>query len=369
MKILHTLDTLSRGGAETLALDVCRNASANDLNLTFTACGGGELFEDFRDSGTDFYYFQRRLPFDPRLVFKLRQLIKKKGINIVHTHQAVEALHVWAAVRGLNVKLVLSHHGFIQDAKNQRALQFMIPRVDENVVVSRALLKWYLTETKLTIRRDFRILHNGVDAQRLFYQGDNLRHELNLASDALLCGMISNFYAAPRKDQKTLTEAFIKIAERVPNAHLVFVGKIEEGAENKFAECVKLAKSKQLLHRIHFLGMRRDVPKILAALDIFALSSLHEGLPIAAIEAMLTGIPCIFSDIEPLIETSDEGKTAVIFPTKDSDELAAKLLQMLTDKDFRERLAKKAKNFADENFSIESHIFRLKNLYNEILNK
>ena len=70
MKVMHILDSLNRGGAEMLALDVCRNARAHNLDLTFMVMGGGDLEADFRGSGAVFHRLQRRLPVDLRLALR-----------------------------------------------------------------------------------------------------------------------------------------------------------------------------------------------------------------------------------------------------------------------------------------------------------
>ncbi len=117
MKVLHMLDSLNRGGAEMLVLDVCRNARANNLDLTFVATGGGDLEEDFRRSGAEFVRLQRRLPVDFRVVVQLRKLIRERNIEVIHSYQAVEGVHAYLASLGLAVKRVLSFQGYIPDAK------------------------------------------------------------------------------------------------------------------------------------------------------------------------------------------------------------------------------------------------------------
>lgn len=367
MKVLYLSDSLNRGGAEILALDICRNAAENNLNLIFTATGGGDLEEDFRASDTEFIRLRRHFPIDLFVVSKLRQIIKSRQIKIIHANQAVEGIHAFLAASATGAKVVLSHHGFVQNKKNRQTLKFLIPRVAKNVYVSESLRRWYLGETGLDADVNYRILYNGVDEKRLAYTGESLKSELGLPADALLVGMISNFYAAPRKDQTTLCRAFVEMAQKLPRAHLVLVGKIEQGAETKFAECVEICKENNLSERAHFLGQRADVPKILDSLDVFVLSSLHEGLPIAAIEAMLARKPCVFSDIEPLSEISKGGEYAAHFQTGNADALAEKLLKLAENRDLRTDLADRAYRYAKENFSIEAHIENLKKLYESIV--
>ncbi|HEX8639218.1 MAG TPA: glycosyltransferase family 4 protein, partial [Pyrinomonadaceae bacterium] len=167
MKILHFLDTLNRGGAETLVLDVCRNAEENGLNISFAAAGGGALETDFRTSGVPFFRFRRRLPFDLFLVSNLRRIVRKNEFDIVHTHQSVEALHALAAVFGTKTKVVLTHHGIVADRKNLLTLKFVMPRVAHNVAVGRASKKTYETDLNLRFPPHASVIYNGVDERRL----------------------------------------------------------------------------------------------------------------------------------------------------------------------------------------------------------
>ncbi len=365
MKVLHILDSLNRGGAEMLALDVCRNAAANGLELSFAATGGGTLEEDFKKSGARFFRFQRRLPFDLQVVSNLRKIIKENDFEIIHTHQAVAAIHAYLASVGTKTKHVLSFPGFYADTKNRLTTKFLVPRMAANISCSKGLLEWLEQSEKLDISK-FQMIYNGVDTKRLEYSGDGLKNELNLPENAFLFGMVSHFYAAPRKDQITLCRAFAGIAGKLPDAHLILVGKTEKGAEAKYNECVKIVEENDLQARVHFLGQRDDLAKVVNSLDVYVFSSLHEGLPIALMEAMLARKPCILSDIPPHLEVSENGKFAEVFETQNAGELAEKLVKIATNDEFRNDLANRAYDFASRTFSIEAHLAKLKNLYESI---
>ena len=365
MKILHVLDTLSRGGAETQVLDICRRAADFDFEMTLIACGGGALESECAASGVEFIRLQRKLPVDIYLASQIRKIIREREIEIVHGYQAVEGLHLYLAAHRLpNVKKVLSFQGFVADRKNRLTLKFLIPRMDANIVVSEGLREFHRANDKLNVE-NFQVIYNGADSERIKPTGKSLRRELGLPDDAPLIGMVGNFYLDPRKDQMTICRALPKVFAEFPQANCVFAGKIEEGAEEKTADCINFCIENKIIERVHFLGQRGDVPDILAALDIFVLSSLHEGLPVAASEAMLAGAPLIVSDIAPLLEVSGGGKYAEIFPTGDAEILSEKILTLFRDGKRRDELSIRAKDFALKNFSIEAHLGNLKRLYGE----
>lgn len=369
MKVLYLLDSFNRGGIEILTLDICRNAQANDLDLMVAATGGGDLEADFQQSGVEFIRLTRRLPIDLAVVVKLRKIIRERKICIVHAHQAVEGIHAYLACKRTKAKVVLSHHGFVPDRKNLFTLRFLLPRVAANVVVSRGLQRWYKNSMNLNFPGNTEVIYNGVDEKRLAWQGASLKKELCLPDTALLCGMIGNFYRDPRKDQLTICRALPKVFAEIKNAHCIFVGKTEAGAEGKFQECVDFCLAHNISDRVHFLGERRDVPNVLAAFDFFVFSSLQEGLPIAAVEAMLARVPLIVSDIEPFLEVSGGGKYAEVFPVSNHEVLSGKITKFLKDASLRENLANRAFDYARENFSIEAHLRELKKLYKSLLKK
>lgn len=370
MRALHFLDSVGRGGAEMQALDVSRNASRFGIDITIAAAGGGNLEAAFMESGVDFVRFDRKFPLDLYLASQLRALIKERKIEIVHGYQAVDGLHLYLATRGLKgVKRVLSFQGFIPDKRNRIASRFLIPRMDANIVVSGGLQKWLREHDGLDTSKNFTVIHNGADSERLKATGRSIRAELRLSDDELLMGMIGNFYRDPRKDQITVCKALPAIFEEFPTAHILFAGRIEDGAEGKFADCVNFVIGHGLTDRVHFVGARSDVPDILAELDIFVFSTLQEGLPVAVCEAMLAGVPMIVTDIEPLMEATNNGEFAEIFPPKDPLALADRMRKLLHDRELRHGLANRARDFAEANFSINAHLRGLATLYRTLLDQ
>jgi len=367
MRVLHLLDSLNRGGAETLVLDVCRNARANGLDLTFAATGGGELEDDFQRSGAHFVRLSRRAPLDPKLVGQLRRLIAEREVEVVHCHQAVEALHAYLATRGnKRIKRVLSFHLCAADAKNRLALKFLAPRMDANVAVSRELLSCLDAEGGFDTTKNFQVVYNGVDAARLQATtgGNDLRAELKLPEGDLLLGMVGNFYADARKDQLTVCRALPALFRRVSNAHFVFAGgHAGDDATRIYQECVNYCREQGIADRVHFLGKRADVAGVLRALDIFVFSSRKDSFGVAVVEAMLAGVPVVVSDIGALLEVTQGGEFASVFRTGDADDLARRLCELVEDRARRLRLAGDARRWANAEFGIETHIANLLKLY------
>ena len=347
-------------------LDVCRNARANGLDLTFVATGGGDLENEFRDSGVDFIRLKRKLPVDLATALELRRIITERGIQVMHSHQPVEALHLYLATRGSSTKKALTLHGVYPGTKNELALRFVLPRMDARIAVSRNLLQELKGNQTLAGANCF-LINNGVDPARLQSSGRKLRGELGLTDDELLLGMVGNFQPVAQKDQLTVCRALPAIFNRFPRAHFAFAGARSAAAPDLFDKCVELCRQQGIGDRVHFVGKRTDVADVLASLDIFVLSSLREGSPISVIEAMMAGVPTVLSDIPALREISNEGEHAALFRTGDADDLAAKLIALVTDEGERQRFAPGARQWVLEHFGIDRHIADLVRLYDSLV--
>ena len=367
MKTLHILDSLNRGGAETMLLDVCRNVTGSGLDLTFVATGGGDLEQEFRRSGVDFIRLQRKLPLDPGLVYQLRRIILERGIQVVHSQQPVEALHLYLATRGLPTRQVLTLQGLYPGTKNELVLKFLLPRMQALIVPSLDLRRVMVKEQGIDPGNDCILLRNCVDLKGLVPQGRKVRKELGLSEDALLVGMVAHFYADRRKDQLTVCRSLPAVFERVSEAHFVFVGSRSDTAPQLFNECVNFCREHGISGRVHFLGTRGDIPDLLNSLDVFVLSSNVEGLPIAAIQALTMGVPSVLSDIGSLREISDDGQYAVLFRTGDAADLAEKLTSLLENRERRATLGATATQWALSQFSVQQYIQNLTNLYKRLV--
>lgn len=348
-----------------MALDLCRNAKANGLDLVFVATGGGELEADFAQADVEFIRLQRTWPVDLRLARQLRQIMLERKVRIVHSHQPVEALHARLAVRHQNIKQVLTMHGYLGDLKNRLGLKFLLSRMDANIAVSNHLLERLRVEEKVDVNKDFHVISNGVDANRMQRVENGLRAEMGLTRNDVLLGMVGNFHLV--KDQMTICRALPVLFKQAPNVHFAFAGGVSESAPQAYDDCVRYCARQNISDRVHFTGKRSDIPAVLSSLDAFVYSSLQEGLPVAVIEAMMMGLPTVVSDIGPLLEVTGNGAAALVFRRGNAEDLSAKLAHLLDTPDRLAQLGATAQEWARRQFSIERHIAELVGLYGKLV--
>lgn len=355
LRVLYLLDSLNRGGVETLTLATCQNAAAVGVEAYVAGLGDGNFAADFRALPRTFFR-RRRAPFDPWLAEWLRRIIQTHRIALVHANQAVEALHAWWARRGLPVKLVLTLHNLAYDAKNRRALNFLLPRVDAVTVVSEAARRRHEADGTLRRARRVATLPNGVPEPSPPVAASDARTE------GPTLGMIANF--TPVKDHATLCRALPAVFAARPTAQCVFVGAAQDARLHREAQAVCARGG--VLHRVHFWGVR-PAADVLPKLDVFVLSSHSDTFGLALVEAMLAGVPCAASDIPALREVAADGAAAALFRAGDAADCARVLNRLLDDHAYRRALAARGQAHARRRYTLSAYLDRLRDFYDRVL--
>jgi glycosyltransferase involved in cell wall biosynthesis len=177
-------------------------------------------------------------------------------------------------------------------------------------------------------------------------QRAEVRAELGYGAADVVLGIVARL--SPQKAHDVLFEAVARLAERHPRLRLLVVG---DGARR--AELAELAGRLGIADRVRFAGIRRDMPRLLAGLDIACLSSVHEGVPITVLEAMAAALPMVATDCGALRDLVDEGVTGYLVPVGDVPALAARLGELAADPSLRARFGAAGRARAERDFGIE----------------
>jgi len=217
------------------------------------------------------------------------------------------------------------------------------------------------------INRDLiRIIPRGIDLER--FQGlsrsaarHDLGAELALAHDAFV--LLNLGREQPQKGQRFLLEAMTEITARIPQAVLLLAG--SPGLHSR--ELRQTAEGLGLGNRIVFLGRRADIPRLLAASDVFVFPSLYEGLGVSLLEAMAAGLPVVTTDRPPMSEIVQTGINGLLIPAGDPAALATAVVHLAEDPPTRSRLGEAAKRTVTSQFNIEGVVRQVEGLYLEVL--
>jgi glycosyltransferase involved in cell wall biosynthesis len=159
-----------------------------------------------------------------------------------------------------------------------------------------------------------------------------LRDELGLADDDIVVGCVAVMRAT--KGHKDLIDAMVPLMTSRPKLHLVFIG----GGSPVFEQTQDYIAQLGLQHRIHLMGMRRDVPNLLAGFDVFALATQQEASGTVYVEAQASGLPVVGTNVGGVSEMFRDGVTGILVPPKNPEALTNALQRLIDDPDLRHRM-------------------------------
>ncbi len=367
MKVLHILGSLNRGGTENLLLDLFRNIGGVFCLLCIHRKRGA-LYEDF---------FRTHIPMLQLPVqkhsflfyfIKLRKLLLKENVDIVHCHQAIDALMAYFATIGTKIKIVFTLHGYgIKNGLIGSSIRkLLIKNVDVVIFVSDYTKKYYFNKFNLPDHSNFHVLWNGIDFDKFHLENSNdLRNEFEIQKSTFVFGTVGSFSSV--RDQMTICHFLAKLILQRDDFLFLFIGAKVFSEPELFDNCVSYCQKNGLEKHVKFIGVRRDVPQILPQLDAFVYSTVHDTFGIAVIEAIYAGVPVFLNDWGVMMEITDNGKHATIYRSKDENDLLQKFIPFLEKPKQYEEKAKIAKRFVKNTYSIQSHILNLKDLYQSIV--
>lgn len=189
-----------------------------------------------------------------------------------------------------------------------------------------------------------------------------IRQELKLPADARL--VLAAGRLSPEKGYGDLLDAMAILVREVPNVHLLLAG------DGPLASELAAHAARLPCHmHIHFLGMRRDMANLFRQAEVFALSSLSEGLPNVILEAMAFGVPVAATRVGGLPEIVDDNETGLLVPARRPDELARAIVRYLQQPEFARQVATRARTAVYENFGPDRQTEKLLSAYREALAK
>ena len=337
--ILHVITGIDRGGAENHLLDLVRHQRASGMAVAVAYLRGqGYWAGTFRKLGVEVHGLGLRFYGDLRPLLRLRQIITRTGFDLLHAHLPPAELYARFALLGLDpLPLIISKHNEerFSPGPGQRLLGRWVGRRARHVIAISDAVKRFMTGPALGLEaRKFHTIPYGIDAAPYAAVRDEdaaaLRKEWGLAEGALAVGFVGRL--VEQKDIGTLLRGFALFSGRFPAARLVIVG----GGACKDA-LQRCADGLGIADRVVWTGFRDDIPTVMRAFDIFALTSIYEGLGLVLLEAMAAGVAVAATRVGAIPEVVAEGETGLLVGPGQPEELAA-AFQKLSDSTVRTRM-------------------------------
>ncbi len=367
MKILHARVDGCYGGVERLILhlaDGLRARSSEYENIIVPMGFEGKLGEYARQAG----YRTRFLPMKSRLDFtafsRMKRILLDEQPDLVCTWcvRSDVIAGTQAAKRGIPwVASVANPKGEytnpLMGAFLLNADAWALKKADAVITLSTEGVM--LLKNRLGQVAPIHRIPNGIPVDMPMPKSN--RAAFNLPEDALVIGSIGRL--APVKGYDLLIEAAVPIIKQFPKAHFIIAG---EGPEqsNLEAQVTRL----DLREQFHFCGFIEDIHNLLVCLDIFVLPSRTEGHPLALLEAMAAGIPCVATNVGGIPEIAGDGGGVLLVPGEDVRSLVRIIGDLLSDPEERRSLGRQAQERVRQEFSFDKTLDQYKSLYQNVCN-
>ncbi len=367
MKVLLVVHGLPIGGTEIMVCKLARYLRSRQVDVELGCLDElGELGEGLAEEGFPTTVYNRKEGWDTRLPLRIARHVRRGRFDVVHAHQFT--CYFYAALAKLlsRTPLIFTEHGrFYPDVasrKRQWANRFLQRLVDRTTAVSEGVKNSLVHIEKFSPGR-IRVVYNGIEiepeAPLAAVDRSALRCSLHVPPDASVVGTVGRL--DPIKNQALLIRAFARLRREHDKAYLLIVG---AGPEREKLErhAAELGQG----DRVRFLGPRRDIARILQAFDVFALSSVSEGLPMTILETMASGVPIVSTAVGGITEILATGRNALLVPTPESlngdveqmlqpsfvEEYAGALRMVLENRELASRLTAAASAGVRERFSL-----------------
>ena len=346
MSIVHVLSSYGVGGQERVALDLAigQKARGHDVAvISLSPPPDGAMADEFAAAGITVCRVAKREGLDPTLVPRLARMLRERHADVVHTHNPLPLIYGAPAARLARAAAIHTKHGMNPGGRgNQWLRRTAAGFVHEFVAVIDT------TAAQARVQRDTpeRKLHtipNGIRLDRYAPDPaarDAVRLELGLG-DAWVVGTVGRL--DPIKNQAMLVRSMAPILSQQVRLVIVGEGDARPEVEAAIAELPEPS-------RVVMTGRRMDVPRLIHAFDVFALSSRSEGLPLVVPEAMAAGLPIVTTAVGGLPSVVDDGVTGLLVPV-DQAEMGAALAALEADRSRARAMGAQARAVALARFS------------------
>lgn len=364
MNIVHVVESLEIGGLEHVVLALAKAQQQRGHAVRIVCLWRlGPLAQQAVDAGIEVACVDKRAGLDVRALLRLRSALREAGAEVLHSHNPMAHYYAVAASRYLRLGCVINtRHGMGRDgsqSRTERLYRWALRASDFAVSVCEAAQRRFVARGSIPAAKAV-VVRNGIDLSRFIVRNASaaaqLKATLALPHDAVLFGTVGRLNEA--KQHGLLLRAFARLRESGTRAALVIVGDGElRGALESERDLLGLQDS------VRLVGARSDVPDLLAALDVFVLSSRTEGYSLALVEASAAGLPIIATDVGGNAEIVRHDVSGIVVPSGDLDGLKQAMASLAADAPRRAALGEQARSWALREGTLDAMVEHYLGLY------
>lgn len=356
LHIVHGILALEVGGLERLVLGLTRCARRAGQRVSVVCVERpGALAPQAEEAGATVVSLGKPPGRLRAYIDRASGVLAELKPDVVHTHQIGAAWYLGSGARRLGVPLVHTEHGNELARKTSGAAKlktrlnlWLTARwIDRFCCVSDEIAA-AVTRWGTVPRRKVEVVLNGIetDPPANLPESAAVRASLGLRPTDRVIGTVGRLVEV--KQQGAMIRATAKLRERVPDVHLLLVG---DGPERESLE--RLARDLGAADRVHFAGYQACPEQFLRAMDVFALTSRSEGLPVSLLEAWLAGVPVVASAVGGVPRVVTPEFDGLLYGFGDEGALVASLERVLSDPEFGRRLGRSGRQTVLDKFAID----------------
>ena len=366
MKILHVISSGGMYGAEAVILNLSHalNESSHSSVLGVFANSSNlnlEFYERAMSEGIEAHLIPCSGQIDRTAAASLRELVGRTNADVVHAHGFKADIYAYFALKGSGVPLVSTCHNWIDDTRivslYGKVDRFILRRYSAVIAVSDAvkdkLLQAGVKQEKI------RIINNGINLRPFRNASPSLRESAG-GKDVPVVGFVGRL--SSEKGCDIFLYAASRVVADVPEAKFVVVG---DGPERDRLE--SLIDELGIRQSVVLAGRRDEMSSVYASFDVMVLSSHREGLPIAMLEGMASGVPLVATAVGDVPRVIQEGESGFLVPAGDVDLLAMRVVGLLQKPSEARRLGDAARRRVEHEFSAERMAADYLDVYRQIL--
>jgi L-malate glycosyltransferase len=367
IQVAFVLHAMQVAGAEVLVMETIRRLAGRIEPTVICLDSVGPLGDRLRGEGIEVACLERRPGRDLRAAWRMAVVLRQRAVEVVHAHQYTPFFYavLGALASRRQPRVILTEHGRhypdVVSPLRRAANRLFFSRLAATVNAVSGFSAESLRRVDGFAGRPIEVIENGIELERYEVHRDRreLRHLLGLDPDRFYIANVARLH--PIKDQAMLLRAFAEVAVVRPDVDLLMVG---DGALRRSLE--RLAEDLGVADRVRFLGVRSDVPEVLAAVDIFALTSICEAASLTLLEAMASALPVVATAVGGTPEIVRDGLDGVLVPRGDASAAASAFLRLLGDPAAALAMGASARERVRDRYQLASTIETYMDLYRRL---
>jgi L-malate glycosyltransferase len=368
IRVAMFTDSFMQGGTERQFTRLASNLDREEFELHVCCLHRkGPLSLELQDLEQPISEFPLTALYNANAARQFARLVRflcERRIQILHAFDFYTDVFSVPAARVAGIPVILASRRELFDLRSpwqRRAAKFAC-RLSTGVVVNSAATAADVLNAGVARRERVHTLPNCIDLRDFDVKTnlEEIRANIGIPADALVAGTIC--VLRPEKDLETFLRACRIVQRAIPNARFVIVG---EGPERKKLE--QLSSELSIGTTVSFLGARDDISDLLAAMDVFVLTSRTESFPNAVLEAMAVGCPVVATNVGGVPEIVRDENTGFLAEVGNADRIASRMIHLLQNPQLRAEMSARAVKRVREDYSVEHISEDLQNLYRRLL--